>query len=169
MLRLRPYKSCDAEQIAGWIQDETSFWKWSAGRYDRYPICADDINEEYNRYAFADHFWAMTAFDESGVTGHLIMRFLDEEKKILRFGFIIVDDAKRGMGYGKNMLLLALKYAFDIVRVEKVTLGVFENNESAHRCYQSVGFRETGNVEWYRIGDEDWKCLEMEIQQQAGM
>lgn len=163
MLRLRPYKSCDAEQIVGWIRDETSFWKWSAGRYDRYPICAEDINAEYDKYAFSDCFFAMTAFEDDGAAGHLIMRFLDEDKKILRFGFIIVDDAKRGRGYGKNMLLLALKYAFEILMVEKVTLGVFENNEPAHRCYRSAGFHETGAVEWYRIGDEDWKCLEMEI------
>ena len=40
----------------------------------------------------------MTAFDENGVVGHLIMRFIDEEKSILRFGFIIVDNKKRGMG-----------------------------------------------------------------------
>lgn len=54
----------------------------------------------------------MTAFDETGVVGHLIMRFTDAEKTILRFGFVIVDDMKRGQGLGKEMLLLALKYAF---------------------------------------------------------
>lgn len=61
----------------------------------------------------------MTAFDETGVVGHLIMRFTDEEKKTLRFGFVIVNDTKRGMGYGKEMLKLAIKYAFDILKVEK--------------------------------------------------
>lgn len=36
-------------------------------------------------------------------------------------------DAKRGMGYGKEMLKLSLKYAFEILKVKKVTLGVFWN------------------------------------------
>ena len=49
----------------------------------------------------------------------------DEEKKTLRFGFVIVNDTKRGMGYGKEMLKLAIKYDFDILKVEKITLGVF--------------------------------------------
>lgn len=31
----------------------------------------------------------MTAFDDSGVIGHMIMRFTDEKKTILRFGFVI--------------------------------------------------------------------------------
>ena len=28
MLRLRPYKSCDADLIAEWVKDENIFKKW---------------------------------------------------------------------------------------------------------------------------------------------
>ena len=31
---------------------------------------------------------------------------------------VIVDDSKRGKGYGKKMLTLAIKYAFDIFGVK---------------------------------------------------
>ena len=112
-----------------------------------------------------DNFYPMTAFDESGVVGHLIMRFTDEEKQVLRFGFVIVDDAKRVKGYGKQMLLLAIKYAFDILRASKVTLGVFENNEAAYYCYKSAGFKESDleKEEYYTILGQKWKCIEMEI------
>lgn len=114
--------------------------------------------------AEVDNFYEMTAFDETGVTGHLIMRFTDEEKTILRFGFVIVDDAKRGMGYGKAMLALALQYAFGILKVEKVTLGVFENNMPAYHCYKAVGFQDVplDEAEYYEILGERWKCLELE-------
>ena len=107
----------------------------------------------------------MTAFDHSGVVGHLIMRFTDEEKKVLRFGFVIVDDSKRGKGYGKEMLSLALKYSFEILKVEKVTLGVFENNLPAYYCYKSVGFKDVimQHSEYYNVLNECWKCLELEI------
>ena len=98
MLRLRPYKACDAETIVSWIKDEKTFYKWSADRYKKYPITADDMNAFYDASAFSDGFFEMTAFDETGVTGHLIMRFTDEEQRILRFGFVIVDDTKRGKG-----------------------------------------------------------------------
>ena len=128
MLRLRPYKKCDAKVIASWIKDEVSFRKWSADRYEKYPVRDVDINNHYEAAAFSDSFFPMTAFDETGVVGHLIMRFTDQEKRVLRFGFIIVDDSKRGMGYGKEMLKLSLQYAFEILKADKVTLGVFENN-----------------------------------------
>lgn len=112
MLRLRPYKKCDAQHIVKWIKDEMAFYKWSADRYAHYPINADDINQQYKEFENTDNFYEMIAFDETGVVGHLIMRFTDAEKTILRFGFVIVDDMKRGQGLGKEMPLLALKYAF---------------------------------------------------------
>lgn len=164
MLRLRPYKACDAETIIPWINDERTFYKWSADRYKKYPITADDMNAFYDASAFSDGFFEMTAFDETGAVGHLIMRFTDEEQKILRFGFVIVDDTKRGKGYGKQMLKLAMKYAFEILMVDKITIGVFENNESACHCYLSVGFRDTGRVECYPILGEEWNCRELELE-----
>lgn len=166
MLRLRPYKNCDAKYIVSWIKDEVSFRKWCADRFESYPIYAEDINNQYMSLAETDTFFQMTAFDESGAVGHLILRFTDEEKTILRFGFVIVDDTKRGKGYGKEMLSLALKYAFEILKVEKVTLGVFENNIKAYYCYKAVGFEEVQmeQDEYYPIMGEKWKCLELEIE-----
>ena len=60
------------------------------------------------------------------------MRRPNEFYEELRFGFVIVDSKKRGQGYGKNMLKLGLKYAKEIFGANKVSLGVFENNESAY-------------------------------------
>lgn len=165
MLRLRPYKSCDAEKIVSWSKDEISFRRWVADRYESYPITADDMNSHYESFADSDSFFQMTAFDESGIVGHLIMRFTDEEKFSLRFGFVIVDDSKRGKGLGKEMLKLSLKFAFEILKVKEVTLGVFENNPAAYFCYKSVGFKDVQleEIEYYNVLNESWKCLEMKI------
>lgn len=123
------------------------------------------MNNHYEQFAESDNFYPMTAFDESGVVGHMIMRFTDEAKTTVRFGFVIVDDNKRGMDYGKEMLSLAIKYSFEILKVKKITLGVFENNEPAYYCYKSVGFIDVEIVEdgYYNIFGEKWKCKEMAI------
>ena len=169
MLGLRPYKSCDAKIIVTWCKDETSFRKWTSDRYDTFPITEDDMNRKYLDFngdcAEPDNFYPMTAFDESGIVGHLIMRFTDKEKKTLRFGFVIVDDSKRGKGYGKEMICLALKYAFEIFKAERVTIGVFENNPSAYYCYKSAGFTdvELDEPEYFSVMGEKWKCLELEV------
>ncbi len=166
MLRLRPYKACDAEVITKWLKDEYAFRQWSADRYDKYPITPDDMNAYYDRDKDSGRIWGMTAFDETGVAGHFTMRFPDEKNlSEIRLGFVIVDSQRRGKGYGKEMLSLAIRYGFEILRADKISLGVFENNRAAIRCYEACGFQRVSLPvpESYRCMGEDWNCIEMEL------
>lgn len=161
MLKLRPYKKEDAKSVLSWIDNETAFRKWSADRYGEYPITAEDMNDYY---AENGNYIIFTAIDDDEIAGHMIMRYIDESKEIIRFGFIIVDSKKRGKGYGKQMLTLALKYAFDELNVQRVSIGVFENNPAAVHCYTSLGFKHIESKdECVDIMGEKWKCLELEM------
>lgn len=165
-MRLRPYKACDAQTITKWLKSEYAFHQWSADRYEKYPITAEDMNLYYDRDKDNENIWGMTAFDDTGIIGHFTMRFPDEHNRDeIRLGFVIVDDMKRGKGYGKEMLSLAIEYAFDFIKVKKISLGVFENNMVAIECYKSCGFQtvELQEVESYRCMGEVWKCMEMEL------
>ena len=158
MLRLRPYNKNDAETIMSWIKDEGTFYKWTAGVLGEYPISVEQFN-------MVSNFMAFTAIDDNEVVGFFTMLraigFFEE----LRFGFVIVDSKKRGQGYGKNMLKLGIKYAKEIFGANKVSLGVFENNESAYYCYKAIGFEDApqDKIEKYTLMGEEWKCLEMEM------
>ncbi len=165
MLRFRPYKPCDAPVIVSWIKDEFSFRQWCADRFEHYPLTAEALNAHYTAQENNDGFFPMTAYDETGVQGHMILRFTDPEKKKLRFGFVIVNSEKRGMGYGKEMLQLALLYGFQLLKAESISLGVFENNPAAYHCYKAAGFREIilPQPESYAVLGERWNCIEMEI------
>ena len=162
-MKLRPYLPGDAETILTWIPDETAFRQWSADRYDRYPITPEDVNRQYAAASAAGPFFPMTAVDERGIAGHLILRCPDPSGESIRFGFVIVDSARRGQGLGKELLRLALDHAFSVLKAREVTLGVFENNPAARFCYLAAGFREvrTGEPEFFHVLGEDWKCLEM--------
>ncbi len=172
-LKLRPYKPSDAEAIVSWIKDERALRKWSSDRYGAYPIVAEDINHKYldcnGDCEEPDNFYPMTLEDEGGPVGHLILRYTDEAKSVIRFGFVIVDDSKRGRGYGKKMLQMAIRYAFDMLKAEKITLGVFENNPSAYFCYKAAGFREIPMEEelLFEILGEQWKCIELEVKREC--
>lgn len=167
MLKLRPYKPCDAETIVSWCKDEASFRRWTSDRYDKFPITAKDMNEKYiisnGDCPDLDNFYPMTAFDESGIVGSLILRFNNKERTVVRLGFIIVDDTKRGRGYGKKMVQIATKYAFEFLGAEKVTLGVFDNNPPAYHCYKAAGFKETGEKFEIQLLGEMWIDVELEI------
>lgn len=161
MLRLRPFKNSDAQKIVGWINDEASFYKWSAGRFGEYPLDAVRLCDHYDNAG--DSFFTFCAFDEEGIKGHLIIRFPDDKMQEARLGFIIVDSALRGKGYGKRMIELAIRYSFDILKVSRVSLGVFENNPKAFECYKAAGFESTGGSWSIKLMGEDWKCIEMAI------
>ena len=169
-MRLRPYKPCDATTILSWVKDEDTFRKWVTDRYPNYPITEAEMNHKYlecnGDCMEPDNFYPMTACCEGKIVGHLIMRFTDAQKTVLRFGFVIVDDSLRGAGYGKKMLLLALKYAFEIMKVRKVTIGVLENNPRAYHCYKAVGFRDVPMEvpEYYHLMGANVKCLELECE-----
>lgn len=169
MLYLRPYKKEDAKIIISWCGDETAFRKWTSDRYPSYPITEDDMNKKYfdcnGDCPEADNFYPMTACDESGVAGHFIMRYVGGNHRILRIGFVIVDDKKRGRGYGRKMMRLAMEYAFRIAGAEQVTIGVFENNKPAYNCYKAAGFRDVWQEqqEECEVSGEKWKIRELAV------
>ena len=158
MLRLRPYNKSDADIILSWSKDKISFYKWSAGVMGKYPISK-------KKFGFVENLMAFTAIEDDEIIGFFTMRKPSESFDELRFGFVVVDPAKRGKGSGKAMLQLGLKFAKNIYGAKRVSLGVFENNESAYYCYKAVGFQDVilEKPETYTVLSEEWKCLELEI------
>jgi RimJ/RimL family protein N-acetyltransferase len=163
---LRPFTPDDAPIILSWIKDKTAFRKWSADRYPAYPPKPEDMVAQYA----AENVFPFTAIDDDGkaarpkgnVVGHIMLRYPDPSKTVIRFGFVIVDDHLRGKGYGKQMLQLAIQKAKNEFGAQKITLGVFDNNPSAFHCYEAVGFKVTG-TDSYLIDGEEWTEKEMEI------
>lgn len=167
MLRLRPYKHCDSERIARWVADEDVFHLWGGDLFGPFPVTADVIDRKYTQgnggCEEPDNFYPWIAFNEEDkAVGQFIMRYLQGNRRILRFGWVVVDPAIRGKGVGTEMMRAGLKYAFEIFGAEKVTLGVFEGNEPAHQCYRKAGFSDREILE-----KESRNQIEMEIGKEA--
>jgi len=156
-MSLRPFLSNDASTILSWCKDKHAFRLWSADRYKEFPVQPEEMMEQYK----GDNMYPLTAVAGDAIVGHILLRSPSEDKSGIRFGFVIVDDSKRGKGYGKQMLRLAIDYAQRELDAQKITLGVFCDNLSAVECYKSVGFYITGE-DAYSIDGEEWKGYEME-------
>ena len=163
MLCLRKFSPVDAKIILGWINNEREFRMWSADRFGDYPIAPNDMVTHYDECCKSGSFFPLTAIDENGkVCGHLILRYTNEEKTEVRFGFVIVDSSARNKGIGRTMLELAKSYAADELHASTLSLGVFENNAAVHKCYKSAGFNEVEEgEEFYNVLGEQWRCVEM--------
>ena len=160
---LRKYEETDAIKILSWIDSERAFRLWSADRYGDYPITEDDVNDNYRQCAQNGDFYPMTLIDDNeNIVGHLILRKSDKYSNVIRLGFIIVDNKIRGRGYGKLMIKCAIDYAKNKLNAKEISLGVFKNNESAYKCYCSVGFKEVEiEKSAYIFYEESWDCIEM--------
>ena len=77
-----------------------------------------------------------------------------------------------GKGYGTEALLLLLRYGFEQLNLNRISLSVFSNNPRAIRSYEKVGFKVEGRLReviyrdgqrydeiFMRIFKEEWKDL----------
>ncbi len=82
--------------------------------------------------------------------------------------FVIVDKTKRGKGYGKEMLNLALQFAFQITGAKAVQLNVFNENKLAKQCYEkSALLKEKTDKDVFAYKDELWSRCNMIISKQS--
>ena len=56
----------------------------------------------------------------------------------------IGEDAYRGQGFGKKALNWIVDFAFEKLKLNKINLGVFEENKTAINLYKSFGFEIEG-------------------------
>ena len=142
-MKIRMFTPADSETIISWISSEEEMFKWATDRFGAFPAAPDVMAKYYAQYDDGSHI-PITAYNEyDEVEGHVLIRYPDkDDDKTVRFGFVIVDPMLRGQGAGKEMLRLAIDYARFVLNVNKITIGVFENNPSAVNCYKGSGFKE---------------------------
>ena len=163
-MELREFRKEDAAIICKWLRTEDELYRWSADRFNKFPLSENDIEENYDPQIKSGRFFPLTAIDEKGTqVGHFIIRYpKEDDDSTVRFGFVIVDPEIRGKGYGSKMLRLGIQYVKDHLDVNRIDLGVFEDNAAAKRCYEAVGFKEYGLRKCVMpIGT--WNCIDMEI------
>ena len=166
MLRIRPYKPADAEYLLKWLTDETTVTFWKADRFT-WPLTKEQLDTYYNDFENDLNAAAFTALDEAGcVASHFSRREICWEENRAHMGFIVVNPDSRGKGYGRQMVHAALAYAFDSLGLKAVTLGVYDCNEPAKRCYAAEGFRRIERPGFEAKTDlfhgEDWEYYYLE-------
>lgn len=163
-MKLRAYEQADAGIICQWLKSEKELYQWSADRFNKFPLTAQNINENYAPQIRTGRFFPLTALDEENhVIGHFIIRYpREDDNASVRLGFVILNPAYRGKGCGKEMLRLGVRYAKEHLHAARVDLGVFANNDSAKHCYEAVGFREFSRREC-ELPIGVWECIDMEL------
>lgn len=168
-MRIRPYiESKDYEYLAKWIDDEKIHAMWCANLIP-YPITKENLHSLLEKCAmdWTDSAYVATKNDGATIGFFCYSVNVDDNTGFLKF--VIVDSQMRGTGCGKEMLKLALQYAFNITGVDLVQLNVFEENAAARRCYEKVGFvEESVSKNAFPYKDELWSGCHMVVRKGNG-
>jgi RimJ/RimL family protein N-acetyltransferase len=80
------------------------------------------------------------------------------------FGILIGEKEFWGKGYGQEATRLTLDYAFNLLNLNSVSLGVFAFNQRAIHAYQKVGFKQSGIQRQFRIiAEQKYDVIWMDI------
>lgn len=162
-VRIRPYKPSDAMYLLNWLADERTVAFWKADRFS-WPLTTEQLDKYQADFEADTQSCIFTALDgEGNVAGHFSFRNIDYHKNTAHLGHIVTDPAARGKGLGRQMVAAALAYAKTMLGVEKVTLGVYEQNLPAISCYEALGFTPAKREsELMNFHGESWRYFYME-------
>lgn len=162
-MKIRRYKFDDFESIKDWITDERTHAMWCANRIS-FPLQIEGFHRFLDDILSKNGDYPFVAVDDSGAVEGFFCYSLNRGTNEGMLKFVMVDPLKRGLGLGKEMIRLAVRYAFDNTDADAVRLMVFSENKRAMRCYESVGFtiRHIDNAV-FRYNDEAWSRCNMII------
>ncbi len=93
------------------------------------------------------YFGIESRIEHSGaaeLVGACSLQHIDPRNRHAELSIFLLSTEYRGLGYGTDAVCELLRYAFDVLRVDKVYLGVYDFNEAGIRSYERVGFRYEG-------------------------
>lgn len=89
-------------------------------------------------------FLAIIARDKDKHIGNIKLGPINRHHKIADVGIIIGDKSFWGKGYATESVKLIVSYAFDVLRLHKLTAGAYANNISSAKVFKKAGFSVEG-------------------------
>jgi RimJ/RimL family protein N-acetyltransferase len=147
---LSPVSLADAESWASWLNDLEVTLPLGDEAYIPYSLekTKEDLNEAIRRQ---DHVFTILEKVSGRAIGRCLLFGIDSVNRGAMMGIFIGEKDHWGLGYGQEATRLLLDYAFNLLNLHSVMLGVFDFNIKAIRTYEKVGFRKIGSRREGRI------------------
>ena len=96
------------------------------------------IEEQYKNEVY---FWAIHLKETEKHIGNIKIDPIDLENNSGEYGILMGDKDNWGKGYGKEASLRIIKYCFEELNLNQITLGVIDANINAVKLYEKIGFK----------------------------
>ena len=170
MIRLELIKKEDLNKIVEWNRNKSAddLLQWAGPLY-QYPLTLSQIEryflDEESKEVVDTYIYKIVSISTRDIIGTVELREVDQENKVARVcRFLIGEEKERGNGIGALALKEILRIGFEDKSFEKITLGVFDFNKCAVKCYEKVGFTiEKLLKDARKAKDGYWSLYEMSI------
>lgn len=140
----------DAELWARWLSDLEVALPLGDEAYGLFTT-EDQARDIADITAHHDHVFTIVERATDRPIGRCLLFGLNKTDRSTEVGIFIGEKDCWGRGYGTEAMRLLLDYAFNLLNLHSVMLGVFSFNERAIRSYRSLGFKEIGRRRQARI------------------
>lgn len=143
-VRLRAIEPGDWEAYFAWNQDDDQ----ARGLYEvPFPQSAEAVRQwaqqEATRKPEDDHFRFVIENERGEIVGDLTTHDCHRRVGAFSYGISIRHDQRR-QGYAAEAIRLVLRYYFQELRYQKVTVSIYSFNEASIRLHESLGFQREG-------------------------
>ncbi|MCQ1529922.1 GNAT family N-acetyltransferase [Lutispora saccharofermentans] len=170
MIKLDLFEKEDLKRIIEWNANKSAddLLQWAGPMYN-YPLTLVQVENYFLNEVEKDNsnifVYKIQLINTGEIIGTIELREVDENNKIGKIcRFLIGEENIRGRGVGTEVLKEILRIGFEDLKFEKITLGVFDFNQSAIKCYENAGFTKVKFTENARKSSNGyWNLYEMII------
>jgi len=168
MIVLEYFERNDFAQLTEWIKDDELLMNWSGAMFS-YPLTEKSLEwyiEDVNEINISDAFIYKAIDTTNGSTvGHISLGGISRKNRSGRISRVLVGGIdNRGRGCCKDMVTAVLKIGFEDLNLHRISLGVYDFNTAAIKCYQQSGFIIEGTTrDVLLFKGKWWSLVEMSI------
>jgi RimJ/RimL family protein N-acetyltransferase len=168
MIKLEYFTPQDFPLLIDWISDELLLQNWAGSQF-RFPLTHEKLDwyiRDTNDFNNSSTLVYKAVDSLTGQTvGHISLTAINRPNRSARITRVLVGDtAERGKGIGEQITRAMMQIGFEELNLHRMSLGVYDFNEPAIRCYKKCGFRVDGVLrDISRHGDDYWSLMEMSI------
>lgn len=139
---LRPIKDEDTESIFQSCQDEDIMYM--TGTRKQFKL--DEIINAYKQYRVDStrYDFAICLLDNDQIIGDLSILEIDQDNHKAGFRISLHSQNTTSKGYGTEATKLAQKFAFEVLKLNRLELEVFSHNIRGIKAYGKAGFKIEG-------------------------
>jgi RimJ/RimL family protein N-acetyltransferase len=143
---LRPLEPADAELSRRWRADAQVASAASLGRPPSLAEVEDGITRLTSEQGKDRYSFLICLVDGERPIGQISLFALDLQHGSAELGIFIGEPDEWGKGYGTDAVNALVDFGFGELRLERIWLNVWTENERARRAYEKAGFVLEGTL-----------------------